>query len=76
VDQAADLEPFFDWTLNEQCFQYKECNTLLPFTQHAKAVFNVEYKLSTNQFCPAANALNFNSLKKRLDLSTWREACR
>jgi hypothetical protein len=76
VDQATDLEPFFDWTLNEQCFQYKECNTLLPFTQHAKAVFNVEYKLSTNQFCPAANALTFNSLKKRLDLGAWRVACR
>ena len=27
VDQTAQLEPFFDWALDEQCNQYSECGT-------------------------------------------------
>jgi len=75
-EQAGDLAPYFDWTLNEQCFQYKECDKLTPFLQAGKAVFNVEYKLTTDQFCPQANQLNFNSMRKKLELGTWREPCR
>lgn len=41
-----------------------------------KAVFGVEYSGSTNSFCPQANALDFDWLKKRLDLTAWRVACR
>ena len=71
-----DLLSYFDWALNEQCFQYKECNYLLPFTRAGKAVFELEYALPTSQFCRQANALNFNSMKKRQSLSAWREPCR
>ena len=28
LDQVAALEPDFDWALNEQCFQYDECDRL------------------------------------------------
>ncbi|HCU24664.1 MAG TPA: endo alpha-1,4 polygalactosaminidase [Deltaproteobacteria bacterium] len=76
VDQVKDLVAFFDWTLNEQCFEYRECDTLLPFIKAGKAVFNVEYKGNTNNFCPKANAMNFNSMKKHLDLDAWRVPCR
>ena len=31
VDQVRDLVSHFDWALNEQCYQYNECDTLLPF---------------------------------------------
>ena len=27
-----DLQPLFDWALNEECFRYKECSALAPFT--------------------------------------------
>ena len=50
--------------------------TLLPFVAAGKPVFEVEYKLSTGQFCPQANAMNFNALKKNLDLDASREPCR
>ena len=70
------LLPYFDFTLNEQCFQYHECGTLQAFIDAGKPVFNVEYKLDTGQFCPQANAMNFNSLKKKLSLGAWRVACR
>jgi hypothetical protein len=76
VEQVPDLEPYFDWTLNEQCFQYQECKSLLPFSQHGKAIFNVEYELGTSQFCTKANSMNFNSMQKDYDLDAWRVACR
>jgi hypothetical protein len=76
VDLAAALQPLFDYTLNEQCFQYSECGALSAFTSAGKAVFQVEYSLSTNSFCPQANSLNFNSLKKHTSLDAYRVACR
>jgi hypothetical protein len=76
IDQIPDLVSYFDWQLNEQCFQYKECNTLLPFIAAGKPVFNIEYSLATSQFCPQANAMNFNSLKKHLSLDAYRVPCR
>jgi len=76
LDQVAELQPVFDWALNEQCFQYKECGTLLPFINAGKAVFEVEYKLTASQFCTTANSMNFNSLYKNLLLDAPRTACR
>jgi len=76
VDQVNDLLPYFDWALDEQCFQYKECSKLVPFINGGKAVFEVEYRLSTSKFCPQANAMNFNSMKKHLNLNAWRIPCR
>ncbi len=75
MDQVNDLLPYFDWSLNEQCFQYKECDTLLPFISSDKAVMKVEYKLNPSQFCSKTNAMNFNSMKKRLNLGPYRVAC-
>lgn len=76
VDQVVDLLPFFDWALSEECFSYNECNALSPFVRAGKAVFVVEYDLSTSQFCPQANAMNFNAMRKHLDLDAYREPCR
>jgi hypothetical protein len=28
IEQARDLAPFFDWTLNEECFMYSECTSV------------------------------------------------
>lgn len=74
--QIPDLLPHFDWMLNEQCFEYEECSLLLPFIQAGKAVFGVEYNLEPEQFCPQANAMNFDWLKKRLELDSFRVPCR
>ncbi len=76
LGQVRKLLPFFDYALNEQCFQYDECDRLVPFVDAGKAVFGVEYRLATNEFCPDANAMNFNFLKKKLSLGAWRVACR
>ncbi|MBZ5719011.1 MAG: endo alpha-1,4 polygalactosaminidase [Acidobacteriia bacterium] len=76
LEQVPDLLSSFDFALDEQCFQYNECNLLLPFISANKAVFEVEYKMNTNKFCPSANAMNFNSMKKHLSLDAYRVPCR
>ena len=75
LGQANDLEPYFDFAINEQCWEYRECNFPAPGLQiwpssYGKAVFNVEYKLATPKFCPQANSssYNFNSILKDVNL--------
>jgi len=68
------LLSYFDWALNEECFKFNECDTLLPFINAGKPVFQTEY--DTSQYCAQANAMNFNSLVKHLSLDAWRQPCR
>ncbi len=75
LDQARRLEPYFDFALDEQCFQYSECYKLRPFVAAGKAVFEVEYKLAPRQFCARANADGFMSMRKRLRLDASRSVC-
>jgi hypothetical protein len=68
LNQIEILEPYFDFSVNEQCFQFNECDLLMPFINNNKAVLNVEYTLAPSKFCSKANAMNFNSIKKNIDL--------
>jgi hypothetical protein len=81
--QIPQLLPYFDFALNEECWHYSECTTAQngsygydQFVAAGKAVFGVEYSGSTSSFCPKANAQNFNWLKKKLALDSYRVACR
>ena len=74
--QIPQLVGTFDWAVNEQCWQYNECDLLLPFVNAGKAVMQIEYSASTTSFCPSANARNFNAIKKKLSLNASRVACR
>ena len=76
VDQVGDLLSSFDFVIDEQCFEFSECDQLLPFINANKAVFEVEYNLNPSQFCAQANAMNFNSMEKDLGLDATRTACR
>lgn len=76
LDQVGDLVSQYDFALSEQCFEFSECDKLTPFINANKAVFEVEYSLLPTQFCSQANAMNFNSLKKDLDLTATVTACR
>jgi len=76
IEQIVDLTTYFDWTLNEECFEYQECDYLTPFVTAGKAVFNIEYNQTIDQFCADSNKRNFNSLRKNRDLGIYREACR
>jgi hypothetical protein len=71
----ADTAAAFDWNLNEECFQYNECDTLQPFLDAGKVVFNTEYQGDPTSFCPQANTLGFSSIRKQLDLDAWVRQC-
>ena len=75
LDQVEALEPHFDWAINEQCFQYDECERLRPFARAGKAVFVAEYELDPDAFCARARAEGFMAMRKRLELDASREAC-
>ncbi|MFH9349183.1 endo alpha-1,4 polygalactosaminidase [Kitasatospora sp. NPDC017646] len=75
LDQIPALLPDFDFAVNEECSQFDECDRVSPFVKAGKAVFHVEYKLDTDQFCAKTKALGFSSMQKKLDLNAWRKPC-
>jgi hypothetical protein len=75
LDQVAQLQPVFDFAVNEQCVEFNECDRLAPFLSAGKAVFHAEYDVSTEQFCPTSRRLGLSSLRKDLELGPWRQTC-
>jgi len=43
LDQIPDLVEFFDFSVNEQCHEFDECDALAPFVDAGKPVFVAEY---------------------------------
>jgi len=83
VDQLADLAPSFDFAVNEQCHQYKECGGYTAFTNAGKPVFNAEYKKiwrtdpnARAQMCAQARSENLRTLVLPLKLNdAFRYSC-
>jgi hypothetical protein len=78
LGQIAALVGDFDWALNEQCFEFDECDDLAPFIAAGKAVFEVEYgaQATADAVCSDANARDFDTLVKQMELGPARIACR
>ncbi len=77
-DQAADLLPYYDWALTEDCFAEDWCDQLTPFIEAGKAVFAAEYTdtgITLEEFCPQAKDLNFSAILKNRDLDVYLEIC-
>lgn len=75
--QVGQLEPYFDFAIDESCWTYHECAALRPFLAHHKAVFDVEYGLSmtrARQFCSSVVTEGISGLVKNLALLArpWR----
>ncbi|PWQ94601.1 endo alpha-1,4 polygalactosaminidase [Leucothrix arctica] len=69
LDQIEQLVGHFDFAVNEQCFEYEECERLASFTQADKAVFNAEYhskyfitEKAKNTICERSRRLKFSTL--------------
>ncbi len=59
----------FDFAINEQCYEYSECDAYTAagsFIPAGKAVFDVEYNVSPD--CSNANGAHLNAQKTDLDL--------
>jgi len=82
-DQVKDLLEYFDFSVNEECHQYQECDTLVPFVSAGKPVLNVEYPDKAAEaeslaasVCPKARTLNLRTLILPLDLDdSFRISC-
>ncbi|NOQ62924.1 MAG: DUF4214 domain-containing protein [Methyloprofundus sp.] len=80
LEQISQLEPFFDWALNEQCFEYDECDLLQPFVSAKKAIFGAEYITDSHQpdqaaACAVSAARKFSWIFKDPDLESPLERC-
>lgn len=82
VELVPQLITHFDWSLNEECLQYDECDSLAPFISANKAVFHVEYvdvesdgQAKLDEVCVEPSTQGFSTLVKLLDLGAWRLAC-
>ena len=82
IEQAADLVSDFDFSVNEQCHEYDECDGLAPFINAGKPVFNAEYAYDYNDsdamqaLCADALNRDFRTLVLPLDLDdSFRYSC-
>ncbi len=78
--QLADLEPWFDWGVNEQCVTYDECDGYSVFTDAQKAILHVEYVDDWANAQSKAESVcgvgpNLDTVVKMLDLGAERLAC-
>lgn len=65
--ETGDLWPYFDWSLNESCWRFNECELLKrSFIDHGKAVFNLEYQVQPD--CVKSRSWHLNSVFRDLNL--------
>ena len=75
VEQIAELEPSFDFAINEECHAFDECTAYAPFVQAGKAVLNVEYAAPSGDVCDRAGDLGLSTVVKELDLAAPLRGC-
>ena len=75
LGQVRRLLPYFDFAVNEQCFQYRECDVLDAFIAAGKPVFGAEYRVPLARFCERSIAHGFSTIRKRFSLKAFRRTC-
>jgi hypothetical protein len=83
LDQVPELVDYFDFSVNEQCHEFDECDALQPFIDAGKPVFNTEYEsrfvnspAERDALCEDARALQLRTLVLPLDLDdSFRFSC-
>ena len=73
ASEARELQPQFDFAVDEQCVQYRECGAFTPFLARHKAVFDIEYT-ATVSFCPSLPR-GVHGIQKHLSLDAWVRWC-
>ena len=84
LGQINELVDYFDFAVNEECFEFAECANLEPFTNQGKPVFNAEYSdayvnngEAQNTICEQANNRQFQTLILPLALDdSFRFSCK
>lgn len=81
--QTDELVAYMDFVVNEECFQYGECEDWAIFVEASKPVFNAEYpgdeaaaEALADDLCARSEAMGFHTLMLPLDLDdAWRVSC-
>jgi hypothetical protein len=81
-DQVTQLVDYFDFSVSEECFQFKECDSYSPFINDDKPVFNAEYIKKYKEgpdldsLCQRSKLLHIQSLVLPLSLNdSFRISC-
>lgn len=83
LGQINELVAYYDFAVNEQCFEYRECDKLSPFVKDGKPVLNAEYQQEyvndanpRNVMCAESLKLHFSTLVLPLELDDdFRFSC-
>ena len=84
LEQVIELEPYYDFSVDEQCYEYNECNKLTPFIEANKPVLHAEYAQKyidndngeRDNLCSTTTNLKFQTLILPLDLDdSFRYTC-
>ena len=75
LEMIDELVDDFDFSVNEQCAQYNECDRLDPFIDLNKAVLHIEYKTKPKKVCPVTADHQLSTVFKRLKLDAKRGTC-
>ncbi len=81
LNQVNDLVELFDFSVNEQCHQYNECDMLKPFTDANKPIFNAEYNSKykydeRDELCDKSQSQNIRTLILPMNLDDeFRISC-
>ncbi|MDQ4423029.1 MAG: endo alpha-1,4 polygalactosaminidase [Thalassolituus sp.] len=83
LDQISELVTSFDFAVNEECYEYDECERLTPFIDAGKPVLHAEYadglvndSEARALFCDEMLALGLSSMVLPLELDdSFRFAC-
>jgi hypothetical protein len=85
---VGKLVEVMDFSVNEQCEQYNECDTFKPFIKKNKPVFHVEYpkgddtnndvnipEAKKQQICNDSTTKGFSTIIKNINLDSWIQTC-
>lgn len=83
LDQISELVAAFDFAVNEECYEYDECERLTPFIDAKKPVLHAEYSETLvsdaearTLFCDEMVALGLSSMVLPLELDdSFRFVC-
>lgn len=84
-DIVPDIIDKMEWSVQEQCIQYDECDSYRPFLDQGKPVFHVEYPKGAAMNNNASIAMSrkgsicgdkdFSTIIESMDLDQWIETC-
>jgi len=85
ADMIEDVLPLIQFSVNEQCAEYEECQVFAAFIDSGKPVFHIEYPAEMpNRLpqgdraaaaCSAPGTEGFSTVLKTMELTGWVEYC-